>query len=678
MVLPRSYLPVWVLWACMCMVLAVVTTALWTALWQRQALQSSLWTAHGLQQQAVADTWGRWLTVRLDAQQRTVAALADTLSEAPAAQTTAVQAWMAQGGGQLGWLDSVHLVPAQGRVRTFHTGVAVGGAGTAAQVAAHALTAAEMQTVRATQADGKPRIGSSQAQPGAGLQVLLVVPVRSSGGPPSSVLAARAQWPVAWLLPQQPPASSGWTFQLLDASGHVLAQSRGDTPVQTQALQVLAQHGQEWRDWLRSSTGGAQVQQWGAWMLARAPLPQVQWEVLVVGALPTLQWYERAPWWGWIAVVVLAAVAIGWGWLRWGARAALDAWAAAPTAAHGSDGAAGTVEMPQVLALPVAELADSAGPAYGRALLDMAPVPLVAVQGETVRLCNVHVQFLLGYSAAELEGQHVSVLFSDVPALLQAEQQVREQIHNTGSYSGALQLRRRDGSMLSVQLQAQWLPSDGPYTVWRLHPPAALWRRSVWQAPEVVPAQEERDALTGLPNRTALGWQLQAWAGKAVPAHALPPLAAPWNQLPATGCLLVLDVDHLGALNEVASRSFGDSVLAHVAQLLSWQLRSIGAVTRLGGDEFVAVLPGLSLAHAQTVGQRLCQAVQQWRPLWREEAYAVSISVGVVAVDVLRHDMQQALRAADLACYEAKRRGRGQVAAGKVSNAEVPRMHNLG
>ena len=673
---PPSYLPVWVVWAWVCMALAVAAAVLWTALWQRQALQHSLWQAHSQQQQAVADTWGRLLTVRLDAQQRTVAALAETLPPDPEEQTTTVQAWLAQGGGLLRWLDTLHVVHAAGAVRTFQVGPP---SSPSADAASGALGAAEWGTVQAALADGKPRMGSqpsmgASAGAGGGVQVLLVVPLPRSHGTPSSALAARVYWSEVWLLPQQPQAPSALAFQLLDPMGHVLAQSQGATPAQAQALQVLAQHGQEWRNWLRTSTGSAKVQQWGPWLLARAPLPQAQWEVLVVGALPALPWHEAAPWLtlglGWALVLALAAAGIGWGWQRWG-RPPLGA---APAARHSG----GPLGGAPVLGLSPTELADGALPTYGRAMLDMAPVPLLAVHGETVRLCNVHVQLLLGYSTAELEGQHVSVLFADVPALLHAERQVRDQIHHTGSYSGALRLRRRDGSTLVVQLQAQWLPSDGPYTVWRVHPPAAVWRRSVWQAPEVAPGLDERDALTGLHNRMALGWLLQAWAGKAVPAGASQAATPTWAQLPASGCLLVLDVDHLGALNEVASRSFGDSVLTYVAQLLQWQLRSIGWVARLGGDEFVAVLPGLSLAHAQTVGQRLCSAVQQWRPLWREEPYAVSISVGVVAVDVLRHDMQQALRAADLACYEAKRRGRGQVAAGQVGNAEVLRTHSMG
>lgn len=178
-------------------------------------------------------------------------------------------------------------------------------------------------------------------------------------------------------------------------------------------------------------------------------------------------------------------------------------------------------------------------------------------------------------------------------------------------------------------------------------------------------AHAARDSLTGLSGREAFLWNMQSWVVASMPVHAGNGQAQ--EQMPAQGCVLFADLDHLGMLNESTSRDMGNQVLAHVARLLSSYLQPLGDVARLGGDEFVVLLPGVSLAHAQCIGQALCDAVWQWQPSWHGERYWISISVGVVAVDAQRHAPEEALRAADMACYEAKRRGRCQVAVGQIS-----------
>lgn len=127
-----------------------------------------------------------------------------------------------------------------------------------------------------------------------------------------------------------------------------------------------------------------------------------------------------------------------------------------------------------------------------------------------------------------------------------------------------------------------------------------------------------------------------------------------------------MDIDCLGALNETAGRPFGDHVLATVGRMLLHSVLPVGRAAHLGGDEFAALLPSIGVHHALLIGQRLCQQVQDWQPQWQGEPYWVSISVGVVAWDVRTHDGPGILRAADMACYQAKRKGKAQVVVGTV------------
>ncbi|MGE8396871.1 MAG: GGDEF domain-containing protein, partial [Comamonas sp.] len=263
-----------------------------------------------------------------------------------------------------------------------------------------------------------------------------------------------------------------------------------------------------------------------------------------------------------------------------------------------------------------------------------------------------------GYLGQDADNFTLLQLFADAQAL----EKVRHTLAELGSFEGALELRKKDGDVVQVQALA-WTPSHMPSaTVWRLRLP--------WRQRRAIPLPEEehawRDELTGLPNREAFVWGLQSWVTSSMQA-AKAASQGLQSGMPMQGCLLFADVDHLGMMNEVTSREMGDKVLRHVGRLLANYTQAIGSVARLGGDEFAVLLPGISLAHAQGIGQALCDAVWRWQPSWEGERHWVSISIGIVAVNAQRHTPQQALRAADMACYEAKRRGRCQVAAGAIS-----------
>lgn len=91
---------------------------------------------------------------------------------------------------------------------------------------------------------------------------------------------------------------------------------------------------------------------------------------------------------------------------------------------------------------------------------------------------------------------------------------------------------------------------------------------------------------TGSPAcRTARpSWSLQSW----VTDSPQPPKAqvdSAVARVPTQGCLLFVDVDHLGMMNEVTSRDMGNKMLRHIGRLLHSHVQPLGDVARLGGDE---------------------------------------------------------------------------------------------
>lgn len=158
----------------------------------------------------------------------------------------------------------------------------------------------------------------------------------------------------------------------------------------------------------------------------------------------------------------------------------------------------------------------------------------------------------------------------------------------------------------------------------------------------------DHDPLTGIGNRRLLMSRLLALQ-QAQPS-ALKPASS----------LLLLDLDSFKLLNDGLGHEAGDDVLKITALRAQELVRSDDTVTRLGGDEFAILFEGVSPLKALPFAERLLKALEQ--PIsYQGHKITVRASAGLTEVDVTL-SKEDILRNADLALYEAKRRGKGQVA----------------
>jgi diguanylate cyclase len=171
----------------------------------------------------------------------------------------------------------------------------------------------------------------------------------------------------------------------------------------------------------------------------------------------------------------------------------------------------------------------------------------------------------------------------------------------------------------------------------------AAWQRQ--RAAEYA-AAAERDALTGLGNRRHLERRC---------AELLPTLADEGQPL----SLALLDIDHFKLVNDQHGHAAGDQVLVHLAQLLRENTRGGDVLARHGGEEFVIVLPGMALARAAEVCERLRERVAGYG--WPVKG-GVTISIGLAASPPL--ELAALLQRADEALYRAKASGRNSVIVG--------------
>ncbi|SMC21842.1 diguanylate cyclase (GGDEF) domain-containing protein [Andreprevotia lacus DSM 23236] len=154
----------------------------------------------------------------------------------------------------------------------------------------------------------------------------------------------------------------------------------------------------------------------------------------------------------------------------------------------------------------------------------------------------------------------------------------------------------------------------------------------------------ETDALTGVANRRALENQLDQLALHSGLGFSM----------------LMLDIDHFKAINDSYGHAVGDAVLAAIGQLLRDNCRNGETIARYGGEEFCLLLPGLDLAAAHAIAERVRRrvAAQPWRDIANGLAVTTSIGCATAHGD---EGPRGVLARADALLYRAKKQGRNRV-----------------
>ncbi|QSB04688.1 diguanylate cyclase [Natronoglycomyces albus] len=128
--------------------------------------------------------------------------------------------------------------------------------------------------------------------------------------------------------------------------------------------------------------------------------------------------------------------------------------------------------------------------------------------------------------------------------------------------------------------------------------------------------------------------------------------------------LLAIDLDHFKAVNDTYGHPVGDQVLAEVARRLNAQIRDVDSAFRQGGEEFMVLLPETNTAGANTVAERLSQAVSS-QPFTvrlpgdkQSIQLNITISLGIAVFGEHGSNTGEIISAADNALYAAKSAGR--------------------
>jgi len=225
---------------------------------------------------------------------------------------------------------------------------------------------------------------------------------------------------------------------------------------------------------------------------------------------------------------------------------------------------------------------------------------------------------------------------------------------NGGSEHAKL-IQRLDGSTVSVTLVGAPILTEGKVggTVLVLHD-MTQERQYIanlsWQA--------THDALTGLANRREFEYRLE---------QALNGLM----RQPSRHSLMFLDLDQFKLVNDTSGHAAGDELLRHICALLQSGLREGDTLARLGGDEFGILLENCPPEAAEKIAESLRETVQNLHFVWKSRPFMTSVSIGLVHITQMPTSLEASLRAADMACYMAKEKGRNRVQVYHADDTEL-------
>ncbi len=214
----------------------------------------------------------------------------------------------------------------------------------------------------------------------------------------------------------------------------------------------------------------------------------------------------------------------------------------------------------------------------------------------------------------------------------------------SGRLSGASEhsklIQRLDGSTVSVTLVGAPIRHAGKVSG------AVLVLHDMTQERQYIANlswQATHDALTGLANRREFEYRLEQALHnltRQVGRHAL----------------MFLDLDQFKLVNDTCGHAAGDELLRHICALLQSGLRENDTLARLGGDEFGILLENCSPEAAEKIAEGLRQTVQNLHFVWKGRPFVTTVSIGLVHIAQTPTTLEASLRAADMACYMARKR----------------------
>jgi diguanylate cyclase (GGDEF)-like protein/PAS domain S-box-containing protein len=276
----------------------------------------------------------------------------------------------------------------------------------------------------------------------------------------------------------------------------------------------------------------------------------------------------------------------------------------------------------------------------------------VMITDDKVNIVEVNPAFsrITGYGMDEVRGKNPHYLASGRHDK-QFYAEMWRDISDSGHWEGEIWNRRKNGEVYPSWLSINQVRDKDGKLLYYVGTSSDITKRK--EAEAQIHQLAFYDPLTQLPNRRLLIERLQQAfsVGARSGQH---------------GAVLFLDLDNFKTLNDTKGHDIGDLLLAEVAKRLNASVRDGDTVARLGGDEFVVIIESLSsvadeaAAQADLVAEKIRDALSRPYQLSKHIHYSTP-SIGVVLFRGHQQSLDDVLKYADTAMYQAKTAGRNTI-----------------
>jgi diguanylate cyclase (GGDEF)-like protein/PAS domain S-box-containing protein len=272
---------------------------------------------------------------------------------------------------------------------------------------------------------------------------------------------------------------------------------------------------------------------------------------------------------------------------------------------------------------------------------------LITDANQVILRVNQAVSTITGYAVEELLGKHPNI-FQSGRHDVNFYSAMWESIKNTGVWEGELWNRRKNGEVYPEYMTITAVKNQEGIVV--NYVSTFSDKTTSKAAAEEIKNLAFFDPLTQLPNRRLMIDRLQQALASNIRTNR-------------EGALLFIDLDNFKVLNDTLGHDVGDMLLKQVALRLKSCVREGDTVARFGGDEFVVMLEDLSeqtleaAEQTEAVGQKILATLNETYQLERAEHHSTP-SIGATLFGGQKHSIDELLKQADIAMYQAKKAGR--------------------
>ena len=272
---------------------------------------------------------------------------------------------------------------------------------------------------------------------------------------------------------------------------------------------------------------------------------------------------------------------------------------------------------------------------------------MVTDQNNSILRVNRAFTDITGYSAEEVIGKNPSILHSGrqnkefYTAMWQC-------INQSGTWQGEIWNRRKNGEVYPEHLTVTAIKDQ--HNMVRNYVASLSDITNSKAAADEIQHLAFYDCLTGLPNRRLLLDRLKQAFTSSMRSGK-------------DGALLFVDLDNFKMLNDTLGHVIGDILLQQVAVRLTTIIQEADTVARLSGDEFLVILEDLSqydleaASQAETIANKILETLNQPYQLDTHK-YHTTCSIGITLFNDHHAGVEELLKQADIAMYQAKKEGR--------------------